>query len=268
METKQYRMLTIETQSGVAIVTISNPPINVLSAALTRELVEFTDQAESDPDIRVIVFRSGDPAFFLSHSDVHLFLQHESSDSKFALEAFRKMTRRFRTWDKVTIAQIEGRASGGGSEFLEAADMRFAAIGKTFISHPEVSLGFIPCKGGSQRLPALVGRARALEMILGGAFIGAEAAEVYGLVNRALMPVALGSFVEKLALRIAACPEETVRYAKQCVNAGVEEGLAGFTVEKTLFDKIIVTSETQRRLHAYNEHVGQDRDKELRMGLK
>jgi len=263
-----YQMLTIEVDSGVATVTMCNPPINVLSSALTRELYTFTREVESNADVRVIIFKSGDKDFFLSHSDVHLFLNYESEDSRYALDAFREMTRRFYTWDKVTIAQIEGRASGGGSEFLEAADMRFAALGKTFISHPEVSLGFIPCKGGSQRLPALVGRARALELILGGAFVGAEVAEAYGLINRAFAPAALDTYVKKLALRIAGCPDETVRYAKRCVNAGFNERLNGFAVENELFDKIIRTEETQRRLHAYNEHIGQDRDKELKMGLK
>ena len=263
-----YEMLKVEHDSGVASVTISNPPINVLSAALTRELVEFCHEAAARPDVRVIIFKSGDPDFFLSHSDVHLFLEYESEESRYALEAFRDMTKRFRSWDKVTIAQIEGRASGGGSEFLEAADMRFAALGKTLISHPEVSLGFIPCKGGSQRLPALVGRARALELILGGAFIGAETAEAYGLINRAYAQVALDAYVKKLALRIASCPEETVRYAKQCVNAGLEERPEGFALEKTLFDTIVRTTETQRRLQAYNERVGQDRERELKMGLK
>lgn len=261
------KMLSVECESGVASVTMLNPPINLLSAALTRELVAFTERVDRDPDVRVIIFKSGDPDFFISHADVNLFLEHGSATSNHQLDSFRAMTRRFRTWDKVTIAQIEGRASGGGSEFLEATDMRFAAIGKTFISHPEVSLGFIPCKGGSQRLPPLVGRARALELILGGAFITAETAEQYGLVNRALMPVALGSFVKKLALRIAGCPPETVRYAKRCVDAGLSEQLEGFAVEKELFDTIIATDETQRRLRAYNERIGQDRAKELRMGL-
>jgi enoyl-CoA hydratase/carnithine racemase len=263
-----HEMLRIEHESGVATVTIDNPPLNVLNAELTRELASFTSRVASDEQIRVIVFKSADKDFFLSHSDVHLFLEPDSEASRYALDAFRELTRRFRTWGKVTIAQIEGRASGGGSEFLEAADMRFAALGRTFISHPEVSLGFIPCKGGSQRLPPLVGRARALELILGGAFIGAETAEAYGLINRAFAPAALGTFVKKLALRIASCPEQTVRYAKQCVNACIEEQPRGFELERRRFDEIIRTPETQRRLHAYYEHVGQDRENELRMGLK
>jgi enoyl-CoA hydratase/carnithine racemase len=103
-------------------------------------------------------------------------------------------------------------------------------------------------------------------LILGGAFIGAETAEQYGLINRAYMPVALASVVKKLALRIAGCPEQTVRYAKRCVNAGVEERAQGFALEKELFDAIIRTPETQRRLHSYNERVGQNRERELKMG--
>ena len=267
MDDTQFKLLRIEVEGGVATVSIDNPPINAMSAALTWELSTFCDRADRDESIRVIIFKSADPEFFIAHADVHLFLEHTDPLTTAALDAFRLMVRRFQTWDKVTIAQIEGRASGGGCEFLEATDMRFAAIGKTFLSHPEVSLGFIPCKGGSQRLVPLVGRGRALELILGGAFITAEVAETYGLINRALMPPALGTFVRKLATRIAGCPEQTVRYARQCVNAATDEGVTGLTLEKQLFERIVATPETQRRLREYNERVGQDRAKELRMGL-
>ncbi|HET8932542.1 MAG TPA: enoyl-CoA hydratase/isomerase family protein [Polyangiales bacterium] len=265
MDDSSYKLLKVTVESGVATVTIDNPPINLLSAALTRELVALTEQADADPGVRVLIFKSADPDFFLSHADVHLFLQHEASDSHYALEAFRKLAQFYRSWDKVTIAQVEGRASGGGTEFLEAMDMRFAAIGKTFLSHPEVSIGFMPCKGGSQRLPELVGRARALEIALGGAFVTAEQAETYGLVNRALVPAALGRFVQQLARRIATSSWDSVRYTKRCINAaGTPEGHA---LEKQLFDRIIATDEAQRRLNEYNDRIGQQRNKELRMGL-
>jgi enoyl-CoA hydratase/carnithine racemase len=262
-----YNMLQIEYESGVASVTINNPPINMLTAALTRELYTFTREVEKNRDVRVIIFKSADKDFFVSHADVTLFLEYDSDDCRYALDGFREMTRCFRTWDKVTIAQIEGRATGGGAEFLEAADMRVAALGRTFISHAEVSLGFIPCKGGTQRLPPLVGRARALELILGGAFVTAEVAEIYGLINRAFAPAALGNFVKNLALRIAGCPEETIRYAKQAVNVVTEESPNGFSVERELYNKIIRTPETQRLLRSFYERVGQDRERELKMGL-
>lgn len=265
MDNSSYKLLKVTAEAGVATITIDHPPINLLSAALTRELVAITKQADADAGVRVVVFKSADPDFFLSHADVQLFLQHESDDSHYALEAFRELAKFYRSWDKVTIAQIEGRASGGGTEFLEAMDMRFAAIGKTFLSHPEVSIGFIPCKGGSQRLPELVGRARALEIALGGAFLTAEQAETYGLINRALMPAALERFVQQLARRIASSSWDSVRYAKRCINAaGTPEGHA---LETQLFDRIIASDEAQRRLSEYNDRIGQQRDKELRMGL-
>ena len=122
---------------------------------------------------------------------------------------------------KATIAVIEGIARGGGSELAMAFDMRFAALGKARLAQPEVAIGIIPGGGGTQRLPRLVGRARALEVVLGCDDIDAATAEAWGYVNRALPADELRPFVDKLAARIASFPLEVIAAAKRAVDAAV-----------------------------------------------
>src|SRR5437763_17077314 len=135
---------------------------------------------------------------------------------------------RWRTLPQVTIAQLEGRARGGGSEFALSLDLRFGAIGRAILGQPEVAVGILPGGSGTQRLPRLMGRGRALEAVLGCDDFDAELAERYGWINRALPPAEIGPFVDRLARRIAAFPRLAVRLAKQAVDAAggaLEEGL-------------------------------------------
>ena len=131
------------------------------------------------------------------------------------------MCDRFRTMPKATIAKIEGICRGGGSEFALACDMRFAAIGRAVLGQPEVALGIIPGGGGSVRLPRLVGRGRALEIVLGCGDFDAVAAERYGYVNRALSENEIGPFVDKLARRIASFPAAAIRLGKEAESGGL-----------------------------------------------
>src|SRR5207244_12298308 len=126
---------------------------------------------------------------------------------------------RWRTLPQVTIAQREGRARGGGSEFVVCVDLRFGAIGRASLGQPEVAVGILPGGGGTQRLPRLMGRSRALEVVLGCDDYDTELAERYGWINRALPPADIGPFVDRLARRIAAFPPQAVRLAKRAVEA-------------------------------------------------
>src|SRR5438477_6417195 len=119
---------------------------------------------------------------------------------------------------KATIGKIEGRARGGGSELLLSLDLRFGALGRAVLAQPEVALGILPGGGGTQRLPRLIGHARALEVILGCADVPADLAERWGYLNRALPPAELRPFVEHLAARIAACPASAIALAQAALN--------------------------------------------------
>jgi enoyl-CoA hydratase/carnithine racemase len=167
--------------------------------------------------------------------------------------------------DIVTIAQIEGRVGGGGAELSMNFDMRFGVLGKTIINQMEVPLGILPGGTGTQLLPRLVGRARALEIILSGNDLDAETAVQWGWLNRALPADGIESFVSGLANRIAGFPADAVRLAKQAIN-GADLPLAeGLAAESFLFQTSIRTAEARRAMARFLEIGGQTREGELRV---
>ena len=169
MDYDGYQRIRISLADGICRATIDNPPINLLDVNLILELGRFAGQVASDEDVRVVVVDSADPDFFIAHADITLIqaLPRDDTSLHDELTPFHAMLEAFRTMPKATIAVIEGIARGGGSELAMAFDMRFAALGKALLGQPEVALGIIPGGGGTQRLPRLVGRARALEVVLG-----------------------------------------------------------------------------------------------------
>jgi len=214
------------------------------------------------------VFRSANPDFFIAHADVALIqtLPTEVPPKATRLGLFHQMVDRFRTMPKATIGQIEGRARGGGSELLLSLDMRFAALGRAILSQPEVALGIIPGGSGTQRLPRLVGRSRALEIVLGCEDFGAELAERYGYVNRALPPAELGPFVERLARRIASFPAQAIALAKASVDAAERPTAEGLIEEAHYFNQTLATAPAQERMARFLALGGQTREVELDLG--
>ena len=164
---------------------------------------------------------------------------------------------------KVTIAVIEGRARGGGSELVLAMDLRFAASGRAVLSQPEVAVGIIPGGGGTQRLPKLVGRARALEIVLGCGDIDAETAERWGYVNRALPADELHRFVDALARRIASFSGEAIAHAKAAVAAAEPDPVPGLLAEAHRFNQTVALDDTRQRIKRFLEVGGQTREFEL-----
>ena len=173
------------------------------------------------------------------------------------------MCERYRTMKKVTIAQVEGRVGGGGCELIQSFDMRFGVRGKTVANQMEVAVGILPGGGGTQRLPRLMGRGRALEVILGCRDLDAETAEQWGLLNRALEPDAIEGFVDDLARRIASFPRPAVELAKQSVDAAALPLAEGLVEEGFLFQSLLRTPEAQDRMRRFLEEGGQTRDGEL-----
>ena len=250
MTENSYSAVAVMINKGVATITINNPPINLFDEALIRDLDRAGQTLCDRPDIKVIVIESANADFFIAHADVSAIQQLPPAGEPGGelLTAFHQVVDRFRKTPKATIAKIEGRCRGGGSELALACDMRFAAIGKALLSQPEVGLGIIPGGGGSTRLPRIVGRARALEIILGCSDFDAELAERYGYVNRALPADKIGLFVDKLATRIASFPAETIAIAKEAVtlkDADLEEDLA---LERQFFLRSANTESAKLRM--------------------
>jgi enoyl-CoA hydratase/carnithine racemase len=265
MQTDGYETLKVRVEEGIARATIDHPPINLFDLPLILDMDRFGREAEADPDVRVVIVDSADPEFFIAHADVNLILQlpREEQPRPTELPLFTAMTDRFRTMPKATIAVIEGRARGGGSELVLAMDLRFAARGRALLAQPEVAVGIIPGGGGTQRLPWLLGRARALEVVLGCADIDADTAERWGYVNRSLPEDELRPFVDALARQIASFPAAAVAHAKAAVSAAQPELIPGLLEEAHRFNQTLTQDETRMRLERFLEAGGQTREIEL-----
>ncbi len=263
--------LRIEIDDGVAIATIDHPPINLITLELFTDLLRFAGSAAGDDDVRVIVLRSDVPDFFIAHFDVEAILEFPTDEpaervARADENPFHALCEMLRTMPKPTIAEIGGRVGGGGSELALSCDMRFGALGKTVVNQPEVGIGILPGGSGTQRLPRLIGRSRAMEVILGCDDLDAETAERWGYLNRALPQAELRPFVDRLARRIASFPPEAVAAAKQSVlNAGPDVG-PGLIEEGYLFQSLLRTAPATPLMKRFLEVGGQTRDGELRLG--
>ena len=250
MPYSDYKCFQFAFDSGVAFVSINHPPINLLDEVLSPEFDRLGKELETDESVRVIVLQSALPEFFIAHSGLGRIGSASKTVSHTRDFRLTQMIgERFRNMPKVTIAKIEGRCRGGGSEVVLAADMCFAAMGKAVFGHPEVAVGLVPGGGATQRLPRTMGRARALEVLLSCNDFPAELAELYGYVNRALPADELTPFVEKLAYRIASFPAHTIAHVKAAVDKGAFGSLAeGLLVEAHESDLSVATEVSQARV--------------------
>ncbi len=263
-----YDLLQVAVDGRLATVTVSNPPINLITLPLYFELMQLSEELAADPDLTVVVMKSADPDFFLAHFDVEAILAFPTdtpAERSPELNDYHRMCERFRTMDKVTIAQIEGRVGGGGSELAASFDMRFGVRGRTRINQMEVPLGILPGGTGTQRLPRLVGRGRALEIILGADDLDAETAERWGYLNRTFAAEEIDGFVSRLARRIASFPVPAVRLAKQATDAHMLGLTEGFVEEAYLFQELLRTPEAPIAMRRFLEIGGQTREGELRV---
>jgi len=263
-----YNTLQVQISGPLANVVIDNPPVNVITGELFADLLSLFEELSADPQLTVVVIKSKNPDFFLAHFDVEILLELADGNTEEAastLESYQRMLKGIREMDKVIIGQIEGRIGGGGSELAMNFDMRFGVIGKTIINQMEVPLGILPGGSGTQMLPRLVGRGRAMEVILAGDDIDAETAERWGLLNRIFAEDEIDAWVAKLAARIASMPATALRTAKKsidCSSKPLEEGLKD---ESKLFVDLLFTAEAKQQMTKFMDQGGQTPQGELRI---
>lgn len=244
-----FETLKLCKEGAVLFADISVPPMNLLGPPLVRDLVSLIQQTEADDAIRVLVFKSADPQYFIAHVDVTKIGGYREEAAKLTGEASLGLLFRYLSASRlVTIAQVEGRARGAGNEFVLACDMSFAARETAIFSQPEVGFGLIPGAGGIQHLTRLMGRARALEVILSGEDYDADLAERYGWINRALPAAALGEFVALLAHRIAGFPADALVAVKERANAIALAPAEDFHRDSDLFLERARSPEAQSRM--------------------
>lgn len=266
----EYETIDVSVSGAVLTATINNPPVNVMTFPLFMDLVALTTEVEADDQIKAVVFQSADPDFFIAHFDVEAILQFPidtPAEKSPELSAFHLMCERVRTMPKATIVKMAGRAGGGGNEFASSCDMRFGLKGKTVINQMEVALGILPGGTGTQRLPRLVGRGRAMEICLGSDDVDAETAEQWGYLNRIFESSReLDEFVDNLARRIASWPAEAIAMCKASINNAEMPWESGLLEEAYLFQETLRTSGAQSNMRKAMEMGLQTREGELRMG--
>jgi enoyl-CoA hydratase/carnithine racemase len=201
-------------------VTFDHPPINTITATTVAELAEIVELIEQDPDLNVVVFDSANPDFYLAHYDT----EHDPARTAAlgigptGMHAWLDLLVRLARAPVVSIASIRGRARGAGSEFVLACDLRFASRENTLLGQFEVATGVIPGGGPMARLARLVGRGRALEILLLADDLDGPRAELYGYVNRAIADADLDDEVHKMASRLARFDHEAIARTKSYVD--------------------------------------------------
>ncbi|ASP98435.1 enoyl-CoA hydratase/isomerase family protein [Sinorhizobium meliloti] len=205
---------------GLVRARFNNPPINLVDPDTIFELSTLIAQLEADPEIKVIVFESGDLDFFLAHYDVLVDKARTAAMSKgpTGMHPWLDVLVRLSRAPVVSIASIRGRARGAGSECALSCDIRFASAERAVLGQFEVGVGVVPGGNPMARLVGLMGRGRAIEVVLGADDFPGALAERYGYVNRAIPDAELDTFVERFARRVADFDKEAIRDAKRFID--------------------------------------------------
>jgi enoyl-CoA hydratase/carnithine racemase len=263
-----YSRIAVRRADGVATVTIENPPVNVLDAALMGELRHFLLLVGEDDAIKVVVFESANPDFFIAHVDMALIDDPHAFDAiardvPAGLNVFQALGELVRNLPQITIAKLAGIARGGGAEFVAACDMAFGAIGRAGLGQVEALMGIVPSGGAMQYLSTRMSRGRLLEVILGAGLFGAEEAAAYGWINRALPSNELDVFVGELARNIASLPDGVARAAKRVVPPA--DLMDGFAREEAEWGKLFANPAAERLIRGGLAQGAQTPDGEKRL---
>ncbi|BBO84183.1 3-hydroxybutyryl-CoA dehydratase [Desulfosarcina ovata subsp. sediminis] len=229
----EYRFLKYRVEQGVGVVTIDRPPANALNSDLVEELHTAIDALTDDDAVRAAVFTAEGP-FFVGGADIKMMQALKGKDLPPFIEGYtvhlQRAYNKIEAMPKPVIAAINGYAAGGGCELALACDMRFMAKGKLKIGLPEVKLGLLPGGGGLQRMPRLIGKSKAMELLFTGELVDAETALDIGLVHRIVEPERLMEETLRFAEKLAGQATLAIGIIKQCVNYGlntnVKAGLA------------------------------------------
>src|SRR6478735_10362546 len=244
-------------------VVFENPPFNMVDATIFEGLQDLLGRMDASPSLRVVVFESANPEFYLAHFELtgeigNIMTAVGPSGLPILIDTFVRLTKS----PVVSIAKIRGCVRGASSEFVLACDMRFASRENTRLGQPEVGVGVHPGGGGTERLPNLVGRGRALEIILGANDFDGDTAERYGYVNRALPDSELDGFVDALARRIASFDRRAIAAAKNLVNQVSLPSADSLLDAITSFETALTWPEALQRIEALLER-GLQRDSEF-----
>lgn len=239
--------------------------MNYMTAPMSQELLELVGRAENDADTRAIILTGGIDGKFITHYSVDELAAMAADPAAcaqifpVASAGFHRMLDRIMLMPKAVIAAINGDCMGGGYELALACDFRLAADGPYQIGLPEAVLGILPGGGGTQRLPRLIGRGRALEVLLFGNVYNPRDAEKMGMVNRVLAPHDLMPFAIDWARTLASRPPRAIAAIKRAVYVGSDHDLeSGLYVERMEMTQLMCSLDAQTLMTAYNKAVAHD----------
>ncbi|RSM58582.1 enoyl-CoA hydratase/isomerase family protein [Kibdelosporangium aridum] len=217
-----YSTLQATSENGVLRVVLDNPPVNVLGAVMMREVRDLLAAVRADSSVKVIVFESANPEFFLAHVDIQIadrmdILEDLAASAPEGVNVFQLIGELIRRQPQVTIVKLAGKARGGGAEFVAAADLAYAAEETAGLGQVEALMGITPGGGGTQYLRERVGRNRALEIVLTGELVDARTAASIGWINHAIPAAHLDAYVSDVASKIAALPDGVIAAAKKAL---------------------------------------------------
>src|SRR2546430_5284194 len=249
--TETAPMRVVEETPAYWRVVFDCPPFNIVDADIFESLQDLLIRMDTSQNLRVVVFESAIPDFYLAHFDLtgkigNITTAVGASGLTILLDTFVRLTKS----PVVSLAKIRGCVRGVSSEFDLACDMRFASRENTRLGHPEVGVGLHPGGGGTERLPDLVGRGRALEIVLGANDFNGDTAERYGYVNRALPDAELDGFVDGLARRIASFDGRAITAAKNLINQVSLPSADRLLDALNSFQTALTWPETQQRIQA------------------
>lgn len=233
-----YKTFKTEEKEAILYVTFDYPPVNIQGVPMIADLNQLCECLETSSTIKVVVFQSANPEIFIAHTDIDMLKNLSTVPvprDKVKLSPLQMALDRVSKLPQATIAKIEGMARGGGHEFALACDMRFAARGKAVFMQMEVGMGVLPCGGGSSRMARQAGLGNALEIILSAQDFGADEAEKFGTINRALDPDEITEYVDALATRISKFPKASIENCKKMVSASVEMTIDAALLEEAYY---------------------------------
>jgi enoyl-CoA hydratase/carnithine racemase len=259
----RYGPLQVRTEPGLAVVTVDNPPSSLVDGVFVMGLLGLLDALDERPGIRAVVFRSADPDFFLMHGDVNALLQiprstHQDVDApNIAAAAFERLS----AGPFLSIGVVDGAARGGGCEFLSALDIRYGSP-RCVIGQPEVPMGILPGAGGTSRLPRLVGRDHALELILTGRDCDADEALALGWLTAIVPSDEVDDYALSVARRVARMPAASVAAVKRVVGATAADIVPALVAETNALGELTASGAHHEPMRRFLDAGGQTREGE------
>lgn len=247
-------MISLEREGAVGQISLHRAPANAYNPQFARELAEAVEGVRTDDGIRAVILTSTVPRFFSAGADIKFFQASTLAEKIAFISSMHEVLRRIETMPKVFIAAITGHCLGGGCEIALACDLRFAASGAYGIGQPEVTLGIVPGNGGTQRLPRLVGKSRALDLMITGRTLSPEEARAIGLVDRVVPAEDLLARTREYAEALARSATVAVGLIKLAVNRGLEMALDdGLAYEREVLFRSFLTEDSAEGVRAFLE---------------